>query len=550
MNQPNGNFSAIPVIIEGKTKTRSIVATIVVIVCALAICAFFLLKWNKTPVNYSEVQKTYLGPPGYSKISTNINGTVDYTYENSIMGIKIVYDRQKNAGVSLNQSVGHRYKASQNFNMHPGIYAGVIYKTTTNVPLPDAIDSIIINYDTFRLFGNERRGRRVIDLYGGLNGPFHISDSVYNQAKKLVEYLYLQDTHLITTNVMSFENIGSISRLSVITSKRPDLRFWRKNQTSFIDIKDGGMFLVSGQFIKDTMGYYISKDTIRPITQDVAHVGALDYYSTDSIYGSLFQQLFLEKNQKYDTSFLLQYDLFYSEKQYYRFGRRERRRPLSEIWSYTFTPVKNTHRSKQHLQSSIHKKPHSIFTLEDVSQSVEILKITSKNKSHLQRLEYEFKTPIEIRGIYPKPDIVYTSGFVYNDPQSLAYILQNGLTASLHYPEWDSTQTKRFYAITLFITILVTYLLKLLWNMVIDKYASKKVFLWCVIGIVSLTTIFLAIYSGVNSGKVDYGQEMTQTFDGLWHPKQQCPKCDGNGEINGRVCDYCRGEKFTHIKYW
>lgn len=107
-------------------------------------------------------------------------------------------------------------------------------------------------------------------------------------------------------------------------------------------------------------------------------------------------------------------------------------------------------------------RPLFFNTLNDLSRVHDKIRFhsTGADSLVLMKFEYEFHTPIDNVVCFPEPDKLTGTGFVFTEPSKLRYLADNGLDVYVHFPEWDNAQTKRFFLVTLILTMIASYLLR------------------------------------------------------------------------------------------
>ena len=105
-------------------------------------------------------------------------------------------------------------------------------------------------------------------------------------------------------------------------------------------------------------------------------------------------------------------------------------------------------------------KPNNILTMQDLSRTIENIRIKPVKDFELMKFEYDFRTPVDglvcsVGSEVFEPDVMTSTGFVITNQKILDAIVSKGLNVSAHFPEWDTTQTKRFFRWVLLIHFLV-----------------------------------------------------------------------------------------------
>lgn len=543
---PTGGNAAAPVEIRHEKKsTKLLPLELCVGIGIILICLFFMFKWNKVPTRYTEVQTSYVGP-------------VCKQY----VGVKIVRDHSKYLNVS-HDVIGLQVKPYSQYNSNPGTYVGLMNVNVRNNQTPLFADTILPKGNSFHPFEGER-----------------LRNTIFCQARQVANEL------LQNNAPFELDDVSIISRLMVVTSNGNKL-FGKSGAYVDIDtnlihgdnsIRHGSNYNGDYEYeIHQT--YIIRNDTIVTVSD------TLNRRKKFGIGHDGFTDLFLDQYSQYPERELM--NLFVTEETFGDYMDRNPQFkhdsiPIVNKKNYTLgggfsvcstkdTIVKNY----SAIQTDDHRKPHSIFTMEDVSRLNEVVRFEDGGNLYplnVKKLEFDYQAPIDNFTCYPRPDVFTGSGFIFTDSEKLKFIRDNGLCVSVHFPEWDNTQNKRFWIITLIITIIATYLLKRLWeDLFFDKIEKKPKVIK--IGAISIAVLVIAVLLclgiSTNSQYNDPQKNPIQYFDGRIQAKPiTCPICNGSGKVKCicegakpnckscqgtgvRDCYHCYGKKeVTKERYW
>lgn len=76
--------------------------------------------------------------------------------------------------------------------------------------------------------------------------------------------------------------------------------------------------------------------------------------------------------------------------------------------------------------------------------------------------------------IYPEPDVISTKSIEYHDKQKIRQIDKDGIHCLLSFPENETLQQVRLYIISAIITLLLTFLCKVMWDIIKKVYRTRK----------------------------------------------------------------------------
>ena len=122
--------------------------------------------------------------------------------------------------------------------------------------------------------------------------------------------------------------------------------------------------------------------------------------------------------------------------------------------------------------STFNRRP-SIYTLRDISQCVYTYKINTDAES-AKRIEFDFLGAVNLSNMYPTPDKTTMTGMEFTDSVKLKEILDNGLTFHASFPQAQNLQTIRVSVLSLFLPLLFSLSISLLFKLVRDKFTKPQ----------------------------------------------------------------------------
>lgn len=162
------------------------------------------------------------------------------------------------------------------------------------------------------------------------------------------------------------------------------------------------------------------------------------------------------------------------------------------------------------------EKPNPLFIAEDISKMVEIIRLNLRTAQMINSITIDYCCPTEFDFINPEPDERTMSSIRYTDRMKLSQIARNGLEYHVRFPDMDNVQEMRIFFLTTVVTLLITFILSLLY----DLFSNKLLNIWhnhpyrCIISIALLAiVIFTYLYLFNEYTNVDYHELNFETYD-------------------------------------
>lgn len=138
--------------------------------------------------------------------------------------------------------------------------------------------------------------------------------------------------------------------------------------------------------------------------------------------------------------------------------------------------------SKQHIHRYHNGNISSIYstdceTIQDsLIQYLYVPKVTKNNNNvfqpttPLKELKVDFGGPTEFLAMYPEPDVMTVSGFMFTDSLKLQQIMSDGIEFHAKFPQTESLQNARMFVVTTLISILISVVFTLSYQIIKAKY--------------------------------------------------------------------------------
>lgn len=105
-------------------------------------------------------------------------------------------------------------------------------------------------------------------------------------------------------------------------------------------------------------------------------------------------------------------------------------------------------------------------------------KVTKNNEelfqptTPLKELKVDFGGPTEFLAMYPEPDLITVSGFIFTDSLKLRQIMSDGIEFHAKFPQTESLQNARMFVVTTLISILISVIFTLCYKIARAKYIN------------------------------------------------------------------------------
>lgn len=138
--------------------------------------------------------------------------------------------------------------------------------------------------------------------------------------------------------------------------------------------------------------------------------------------------------------------------------------------------------SKQHIHRYHNGNISSIYstdceTIQDsLIQYLYVPKVTKNNNNvfqpttPLKELKVDFGGPTEFLAMYPEPDVMTVSGFMFTDSLKLQQIMSDGIEFHAKFPQTEGLQNARMFVVTTLISILISVVFTLSYQIIKAKY--------------------------------------------------------------------------------
>ncbi len=212
-----------------------------------------------------------------------------------------------------------------------------------------------------------------------------------------------------------------------------------------------------------------------------------------SINGTRRQRLFPFISDSLEKKDIFIDSIFYVPDQEYEYSKNEfidisRKSARPRDWylhmNYLMRPLRNKNTSREFCVETAHfasikdsicpiyvrlsdkdfDRPNIFTTLEDISKAVEIINFPL-SAYNISSILIDYTGVADFSYIYPEPDERTISSIRYKDPQKIFYIKWHGLRYHVNFPDMENLQDIRIMIITIFVTLLITYIISLLYGL-------------------------------------------------------------------------------------
>lgn len=156
--------------------------------------------------------------------------------------------------------------------------------------------------------------------------------------------------------------------------------------------------------------------------------------------------------------------------------------------------------ANSHTNRAIAFRKHFWEMAIDVSRAVEHFHFSSpmSTSERIGFLRFYYRGLTEFSSMSPEPDVVTMNSVEFTDSAKLAQIQHDGLDFHTKFPEMENKQQARMFAVTTVLTLLVTLVLKLLYDLTSDlwiwlKTSHKKILyiLFCIAVLIPIVYLLL-----------------------------------------------------------
>ncbi|MBR1835246.1 MAG: hypothetical protein IJ785_07045 [Bacteroidales bacterium] len=506
-----------------KRSFRTLPIEVVFSAGVIAICIFLMIQWHKTPNNTIEVESGYIGPQSEQILGMkvvrdyNINSTARFKFTDSMISVSPKYNHGL-SGLPKPNSVSlpgiHVGVMTRMFMpCDKPLFAGTSLPTAyiedgpycSFVPLQSSIIGRLANtdfskdnlglYSSLYIKANKRVGLSHFDErgYSSIIPNFSITVKpksvahehmvIYgNQISSVIDTIHflsaffdnrIEDTPLLQL----FGYNPSIYDMTRISQETLTDMYFSQGQKDTIDSLGyvgqlRQLEFKSANFKRqsENLNLVLNKDSsfesnINVAAQILAN-GLVLYDQSNSLYNKAIAEKMFPLKRYVDS--LIDKNMSYGNALFGANNNKQVEVPRGSILSESYSILGQHHQLKEvSYFSSSFTKPGGILSLYDLSKVQEHITIKHSANSRLMKFEYDFRTHIDglicsagAEAIRPNDIILTSTGFVITNPKVLEAIMNNGLSVSVHFPDWDNRQTERFFFVTLIITLMFSYLFK------------------------------------------------------------------------------------------
>lgn len=493
---------------------RTLLFEIIICLFLFGIGIFLLVNWNRTSNNEINVDVNYLGPQARQYVGMKV-----VRNHSKKQASRNMTDPNSNPGVYFGIATQLGASNTTPLFSESGMTRCVLAPNDSIIKKERAIAKVILG-DDFKVDGKELgfvtdvdikatnvkelflKKKKIVDSTGHIHKTNNLVFSVVPKSNDIfMDWTYLEDK-------LCYKQESGYIKPVVEQYWHPRFRL---NQDSLAETSSMWWSLFmrkTGIYGKKDIDEYMATKVIMPWEKEYRLQNAFNRIVKEEIHCDVTKALFshwasnpinvplpenskknlIEKYMKSlkclveDTLSIQSYQLH--DKQYItcggddleldnsRFEKGEESRML------TYSPIEQTNSmSGYYYYHQSFGRPMAFGTLCDLSHVHDkiLFNVSGADSVRIMKFEYEFHTPIDNITCYPDPDDITVTGFVYTDTSKLSYIAKKGLDVYVHFPEYDNTQTVRFFVVTLILTMVVTYLIRRLYTeLFVDNYLKKR----------------------------------------------------------------------------
>ena len=543
-----------------KRSFRTLPIEVVFSVGVIAICIFLMIQWHKTPNNTIEVESGYIGPQSEQILGMkvvrdyNINSTDRFKFTDSTISVLPRYYHGLNELPETNSVslpgihvgvmtrmfrpcekplfVGTSLPTAYIEDCPYCSFAPLQSSITNRLPTTSFSKDNLGLYSSLYIKANKRMGLSHFDERGYSTIIPNISITIKpknvahehmviygNQLSSVIDtvhylsaffFFFIEDTPLLQL----FGYNPSIYDMTRISQETLTDMYFSQGQKDTIDslgyvgqLRKLELKSANFKHQSENLNLILNKDSsfesnINAAAQILAN-GLGIYEQSNSLYDKVMTEKMVTLKMYVDG--LVDKNMSYGNELFGVNNNKQVEVPRGSILSESYSNLGQHHQLKEvSYYSSSFTKPGGLLSLYDLSKTQELISIKHSSNSRLMKFEYDFRTHIDglicsagAETIRPNDIILTSTGFVITNPKVLEAIMKNGLSVSVHFPDWDNRQTERFFFVTLIITLMFSYLFKRLVEQKLlgklEKAKKKTIVIITVVLVVVCALVFSLI---------------------------------------------------------